>query len=144
MPPVRWELTDWELKCACCRFGDVGLATGSRAECEFAFAIGLMPSLAETAVEVEEWEEVVYEAAPFEVAVGGALPVVLFALLLIVLMLELLPLALLDLLLVVVVVVVVVVLPVLRLPACNATATGEESEFEAVDVEGDDDEPAAI
>lgn len=131
MPPARWELTDGELKCVCCRVwepeaaGNVGLATGSRTEFEFAFAI-VLPARAET-VEEEEWEEVVFEAVP---EVAGALPV--FALLL---MLELLPLALLDLLL-------VTVLPVLRLPACNAT-TGEESEL-AVDVERDDDEPAAI
>lgn len=109
----------------------MGLATGSRTEFEIDFAI-VLPSLAETVVE-EEWEEVVFEAVP---EVAGALPV--FALPLIVLMLELLPLALLDLLL------VVTVLPVLRLPACNATTcTGEKSEL-AVDVERDDDEPAAI
>lgn len=81
---------------------------------------------------------VVFEAVPEDVD-AGVLPV--FALLLIVLMLELLPLALLPDLLV-----LVTVLPALRLPACcNATTAGagEESEW-AVDVERDDDEPAAI
>lgn len=139
MPPVRWELTDSELKCecACCRVwepetaGWGGLATGSRTEFDLAFAIAL-PARAETVVveEEEEWEEGVFEAVP-EVPVAGALPV--FALLLIVLMLELALLV--DLLL-------LTVLPVLRWPACNATTTGEEeSELE---VERDDDEPAAI
>lgn len=135
MPPVRWELTDSELKCecACCRVwepetaGCGGLATGSRTEFDLAFAI-VLPARAETVVEEEEdeeeWEEGVFEAVP-EVPVAGA-----FALLLIVLMLEL---ALLDLL-------PLTVLPVLRLPACNATTGEEESEL----VERDDDEPAAI
>lgn len=79
----------------------------------------------------------VFEAVPEDVVDAGALPV--FALLLIVLMLELLPLALLPDLLV-----LVTVLPALWLSACcNATTGAEESEW-VVDVERDDDEPAAI
>lgn len=59
-PVVRWELTDGELKCVGCRIcwepdaaGERGLATESRAEFEFAFAI-VLPARAETVEDEEE------------------------------------------------------------------------------------------
>jgi len=50
LPPVRWELTDGELRCVGCR---ICWEPGSRAEFEFAFAI-VLPARVETVEDEEE------------------------------------------------------------------------------------------